>query len=92
MRRWNALYAASSGVELEMLPLLAGFFTYKLAVIGRWAASEVAAVQAASADRKAGSEPGQAEAEALDAASPGAGSGFDARSVDHVFNRGMLAR
>lgn len=92
-RRWNALYAAPSGVELEMLPLLGGFFTYKLAVVGRWAASEAAAARAAGADRERSGEPGRAAADAPDAGAPAAaGSGFDARSVDHVFNRGMLAR
>ncbi len=76
-----------------MLPLLGGFFTYKLAVVGRWAASEAAAARAASEDRERSGEPGQAGAEAPDNAPPAAaGGGFDARSVDHVFNRGMLAR
>ena len=70
-----------------MLPLLGGFFTYKLAVIGRWAASELAAAQAAGAR---GGESGSDEAPALRGADqPGV---FDARSVDRVFNKGMLAR
>ena len=77
-----------------MLPLLGGFFTYKLAVVGRWAASEAAAARAAVADREKSGEPGRlVEADAADGDAPAAaGSGFDARSVDHVFNRGMLAR
>ena len=92
-RRWNALYAAPSGVELEMLPLLGGFFTYKLAVVGRWAASEAAAARASGADRERGALDLDPTADAPDAAPAAAvGSGFDARSVDHVFNRGMLAR
>ncbi len=33
--RWNVLYAASSGVALQLLPMLVGFFTYKFAVLGR---------------------------------------------------------
>jgi len=53
-RRWNVLAAAASGVELQMLPLLGGFFTYKLAVIGRWAAGELAAWRAPAAARGGG--------------------------------------
>jgi len=84
------LAAAASGVELQMLPLLGGFFTYKLAVIGRWAAGELAAWRAPG-----GARPG--DAAGRDAApAPAAGSseagGYDARSVDRVFNKGMLAR
>ncbi|KAK9838175.1 hypothetical protein WJX81_006646 [Elliptochloris bilobata] len=90
--RWNALYAAPTGVELQMLPLLGGFFTYKLAVVGRWAASAVAAAQAARAGRVSG-EPDNPQAEAQSSAEADTSSGgFDARSVDHVFNKGMLAR
>eukprot|EP00198_Chlamydomonas_reinhardtii_P000902 XP_001690237.1 ATP synthase I-like protein [Chlamydomonas reinhardtii] len=33
--RWNQLYAEQLGVTLELLPILVGFFTYKLAVITR---------------------------------------------------------
>ena len=31
--RWNQLYAEQVGVTLQLLPILAGFFTYKLALI-----------------------------------------------------------
>lgn len=31
--RWNYLYASTYGLELELLPILVGFFTYKLALI-----------------------------------------------------------
>ena len=73
-----------------MLPLLGGFFTYKLAVIGRWAASELAAAQAA---RGRSGELGSDEAPALrGSSSPEQPGVFDARSVDRVFNKGMLAR
>ena len=33
--RWNFLAAAETGLTLQLLPMLAGFFTYKLAVLGR---------------------------------------------------------
>ncbi|GFR48266.1 hypothetical protein Agub_g10131 [Astrephomene gubernaculifera] len=33
--RWNELYSDSLGVQLQLLPMLVGFFTYKLAVISR---------------------------------------------------------
>ncbi|KAG2430748.1 hypothetical protein HYH02_013587 [Chlamydomonas schloesseri] len=33
--RWNQLYAEQLGVTLELLPMLVGFFTYKIAVITR---------------------------------------------------------
>lgn len=33
--RWNELYAEQLGVTLQLLPMLVGFFTYKLAVIAR---------------------------------------------------------
>ncbi len=35
MCRWNFLAAAETGLTLQLLPMLAGFFTYKLAVLGR---------------------------------------------------------
>ena len=89
-RRWNVLAAAASGVELQMLPLLGGFFTYKLAVIGRWAAGELAAWRAPAVAR-AGDAAGRDAAPAPAAGSSEAG-GYDARSVDRVFNKGMLAR
>lgn len=72
-----------------MLPLLGGFFTYKLAVIGRWAASELAAAQARGASGESGSDEAPALRGGPSADQPGV---FDARSVDRVFNRGMLAR
>lgn len=31
--RWNALIAPEIGFELEILPILAGFFTYKIATV-----------------------------------------------------------
>ena len=33
--RWNALAAASSGLTLELLPMMVGFFTYKGAMVAR---------------------------------------------------------
>ena len=33
--RWNALYAEDYGIYLNLYGMLVGFFTYKLAVIGR---------------------------------------------------------
>lgn len=33
--RWNQLYADQFGVELQLLPMLVGFFTYKIAVVFR---------------------------------------------------------
>jgi hypothetical protein len=33
--RWNQVYAANAGLTLQLIPMLLGFFTYKLAVIGR---------------------------------------------------------
>jgi hypothetical protein len=33
--RYNVLYAEDAGIRLELLPMLAGFFTYKAGVIGR---------------------------------------------------------
>lgn len=33
--RWNQLYADQFGVHLELLPVLVGFFTYKIAIVGR---------------------------------------------------------
>eukprot|EP00892_Ulva_mutabilis_P010928 jgi/Ulvmu1/8207/UM041_0016.1 len=33
--RYNTLYAESVGLQLQLLPMLAGFFTYKIAVLGK---------------------------------------------------------
>lgn len=33
--RWNALFAEQYAIQLELLPMLVGFFTYKLAVVSR---------------------------------------------------------
>lgn len=35
IRRYNTLYAESLGLQLQLLPMLAGFFTYKAGVLGR---------------------------------------------------------
>lgn len=35
--RWNELAAEQTGVTLQLLPMLVGFFTYKFAVIARQA-------------------------------------------------------
>ena len=33
--RWNLLYSAKFGITLQLLPMLIGFFTYKIAVLAR---------------------------------------------------------
>lgn len=35
MSRWNVLAAGRTGIELELLPMLLGFFTYKAALVAR---------------------------------------------------------
>jgi hypothetical protein len=39
--RYNLLYADDVGLRLQLLPMLAGFFTYKAGVVGRTALSLV---------------------------------------------------
>jgi hypothetical protein len=35
MRRWHVIAQDQSNIQLELLPMLLGFFTYKGAVIGK---------------------------------------------------------
>ncbi|KAF8065922.1 CGL160 [Scenedesmus sp. PABB004] len=79
--RWNALYAESAGYYLELLPMMIGFLTYKVAVLGRQGLELLSDL----------SEPARAaRGEQAGAAEGGGGGGGDedgggAQSLDRIF-------
>ena len=56
--RWNLLYADEYGLALELLPMLAGFFTYKLAVIARQGLELFAEMSGSGGEKKGEGEDG----------------------------------
>jgi len=67
--RWNTLYAGEVGLALELLPMLAGFFTFKLAVISRQGLELLSELSAGAGKEEEGAQEGAA------AAAGGSGSG-----------------
>lgn len=80
--RWNLLYADEYGVTLQLYALLVGFFTYKLAVLGRQGLELLSEL----------SEPEKRAAASESAAEAGDGQGDDsAMSLDRIFIRKALS-
>ena len=55
--RWNTLAAHDTGLTLQLLPMLLGFFTYKAAVIAKAAASLAADLMPARVEPSDGASP-----------------------------------
>lgn len=80
--RWNLLYADEYGITLQLYALLVGFFTYKLAVLGRQGLELLSEL----------SEPEKRAAASESAAEAGDGQGDDsAMSLDRIFIRKALS-
>ena len=56
-RRWNTMAAGTIGVELQLMPMLLGFLTYKGSVIARGAADLFADLIAPAAPAGAPAAP-----------------------------------
>jgi ATP synthase protein I len=80
--------AEQTGLYLQLLPMLLGFFTYKGAVVAKQAA--VLFADLASSAR--GGQPGadSAGGDGGDGAVEGGAPGADVASVDRAFRRRML--
>ncbi len=81
VRRYNTLVGDQTGLTLQLLPILLGFFTYKGAVIAKQSLvlfGELAGKQQAAGGTDGGAEPA-ADGEAMDVA-----------SVDRAFRKKML--
>jgi ATP synthase protein I len=79
--RWNTLYAADYGVTLQLYALLVGFFTYKLAVLGRQGLELLSEL----------SEPEKRAAAHASAAEGGDADGDSAMSLDRIFIRKVMS-
>ena len=81
VRRYNTLVGDQTGLTLQLLPILLGFFTYKGAVIAKQSLvlfGELAGKQQAAGGTDGGAEPA-ADGEAMDVA-----------TVDRAFRKKML--
>jgi ATP synthase protein I len=78
--RWNAIYADDYGVHLNFYGMLIGFFTYKLAVVGRQGLQLLSDLSA----------PQQQQA-AAEGSSSSSGSADDAMSLDRIFVRKVMS-
>lgn len=78
--RWNQLYADQFGYHLDFYGMLVGFFTYKLAVIGRQGLELFSEIGAGS----------DAAASSSSSSSAGGDDGGDAMSLDRIFIRKAL--
>ena len=82
--RWNTLYAADYGLTLNLYGMLVGFFTYKLAVVGRQGLqllSDLSAPQQAASGASGAGEGGEGGDE----------DGGDAMSLDRIFVRKVMS-
>lgn len=79
--RWNTLYADDYGVTLNLYGMLVGFFTYKLAVIGRQGLQLLSDLSA----------PAQQQGASQSAAEGGSEAGDDAMSLDRIFVRKVMS-
>lgn len=80
--RWNTLYADDYGVTLNLYGMLVGFFTYKLAVIGRQGLQLLSDLSAPAQQQGASSQK---------AAEGGSEAADDAMSLDRIFVRKVMS-
>ena len=81
--RWNQVYAESYGVTLQLIPMLLGFFTYKLAVIGRQGLAELSSFSVV--DKKAGGGGGEEGGSSGGGEGGSSGDAEGAMSLDRIF-------
>jgi ATP synthase protein I len=81
--RWNTLYADEYGVTLQLYALLVGFFTYKLAVLGRQGLELLS--ELSEPEKRAAAQANAAEA------GEGEGEGDSAMSLDRIFIRKVIS-
>jgi hypothetical protein len=94
-RRYNTMLAEETGLTLQLLPMLIGFFTYKLAVVAKQSLvlfGELAAASQAAGQAAGGGEGGAGGAENAGGSSAGGGEGadVDVTSVDRAFRKRVL--
>jgi hypothetical protein len=83
--RWNVLYAADYGVALNLYGMLVGFFTYKLAVIGRQGLQLLSDLSRSGSGSSSSGDAGEGEG-----SSSGSGQD-DAMSLDRIFVRRVMS-
>ncbi len=77
--------ADQTGLTLELLPMLLGFFTYKGAVFAKQSLELFGELASGTSGSGGGGEGGEGDQEA-----GSGGSGVDVTSVDRAFRRRML--
>lgn len=83
LRRFNTLVGDQTGLTLQLLPMLLGFFTYKGAVLAKQSLALFG--ELAGSQQPGGGAEGGAEAAADNAAGE-----MDVASVDRAFRKRML--
>ncbi|KAL4427151.1 hypothetical protein ABPG77_001155 [Micractinium sp. CCAP 211/92] len=83
--RYNTLVADQTGLTLELLPMLLGFFTYKGAVFAKQSLELFGELASGTSGSGSGGEGGQGDQDG-----GSGGSGVDVTSVDRAFRRRML--
>lgn len=89
--RYNLLFADSTGLTLQLLPILVGFFTYKGAVIARQSLvlfGDLSASYRESNKQEGGDNDSDG---GMNGEQGGDGEGIDVLSVDRAFNKRMLS-
>ena len=86
---YNTLVAEETGLTLQLLPILLGFFTYKGAVLAKQSLALFAELAAGTRGSAAGGEGAGGGGEGGGEGGEG-GAGMDVQSVDRAFRRRML--
>jgi ATP synthase protein I len=83
--RWNTLYAEQYGYHLDLYGMLVGFFTYKLAVLGRQG------LQLLSDLSDNSSKDGSGDGTVAGSAGSQDRNGDDAMTLDRIFVRKVIS-